>query len=96
MNEEKHSWDEYLLSVLSLPTAKWLVKQCEPSISQKNKLQLIVQQRLDVLPPMLLNLENEGNEKQARLTSNEKGKIWQPPEAKYEYFFTEVCCKFSF
>jgi hypothetical protein len=98
MEEHEHGWDEYLLSVVSLPTAKWLIKQSEPSICQKDKLQSIVQQRLDVMLPTFLFLDHEDNERQAQLASKEKCKKWQRPEAKYYYFcynLLKILCIFA-
>lgn len=35
--EEKHEWDEYLLSILSRPTAQWIVTQKTDPADQRYK-----------------------------------------------------------
>ena len=73
----EHGWDEYLLSVLSLPTAKWLVKKCVPP--NEHKLQAIVERRLDLLPPMPIHVDNE---EEMQFKNKAKQKKWQRPDDK--------------
>lgn len=37
-NKEKHKWDEYLLSILSRPTAQWIVTQKTDPTEQRYKV----------------------------------------------------------
>ena len=39
---EKHKWDEYLLSILSKPTAQWIVTQRTDQSSKRYKVSVIL------------------------------------------------------